>query len=62
MATSGNKAINSWDWDIRVRERNLKKGMLDEKDVEKYLTQLLDVGEQGEGIVTAQPALGGREH
>jgi hypothetical protein len=62
MATSGSKAINSWDWDIRVRERNLKKGMLDEKDVDKYLTQLPDVGEQGEGIVTAQPALGGREH
>jgi hypothetical protein len=62
MATSGSKAINSWDWDIRVRERNLKKGVLDDKDVDKYLGQLPDVAEHGEGIGTAQPALGGREH
>jgi hypothetical protein len=62
MAASGNKTINSWDWDIRVRERNLKKGLLDEKDVEKYMTQLPDVAEQGEGIASPQPALGGREH
>jgi hypothetical protein len=62
MASSGNKTINSWDWDIRVRERNLKKGTLDEKDVEKYLLALPDVADQGEGIVSAQPALGGREH
>jgi hypothetical protein len=62
MATSGNKTINSWDWDIRVRERNLKKGVLDDKDVDKYLLQLPDVGEHGEGISSAQPALGGREH
>jgi hypothetical protein len=62
MATSGNKTINSWDWDIRVRERNLKKGLLDDKDVDKYLGALDDVGEQGETIASAQPALGGREH
>jgi hypothetical protein len=62
MAASGTKTINSWDWDIRVRERNLKKGLLDDKDVDKYMTQLPDVAEQGEGIVSPQPALGGREH
>jgi hypothetical protein len=59
---SGAKTINSWDWDVRVRERNLKKGMLDEKDVDKYLQALTDVAEQGEGIAAPQPALGGREH
>jgi hypothetical protein len=58
---SGNKTINSWDWDIRVRERNLRKGIIDDKDVEKYVTQLPDVGDHGEPIGTAQPALGGRE-
>jgi hypothetical protein len=58
---SGNKTINSWDWDVRVRERNLRKGLIDEKDVEKYVSQLPDVGDHGEAIGTPQPALGGRE-
>jgi len=61
MSTGNTKTINSWDWDVRVRERNLRKGILDEKDVEKHLTQLADVSEQGEQIGTQQPALGGRE-
>jgi len=56
-----NKTINSWDWDIRVRERNLKNGTLNEKDVEKHVGQLADVAEQGEAIGLPQPALGGRE-
>jgi hypothetical protein len=62
MATSGTKTINSWDWDVRVRERNLKKGVLEEKDVEKHLAQLPDAAEQAESIGAAQPALGGRDH
>jgi hypothetical protein len=61
MATN-NKTINGWDWDIRVRERNLKKGMLEDKDVERHLSQLVDMSDQAESIVSAQPALGGREH
>ena len=32
-----NKTINSWDWDIRVRERMLKAGTLTDKDVEKHI-------------------------
>jgi hypothetical protein len=56
-----NKQIQSWDWDVRVRERNLKKGILDDKTVEKHLGQLPDVQEQSEPINLAQPALGGRE-
>ena len=32
-----NKTINSWDWDIRVRERKLKNGTLTDKDVEKHI-------------------------
>jgi hypothetical protein len=62
MATSGTKTINTWDWDVRVRERNLKKGVLDDKDVDKHLSQLPDVADQAESVGAAQPALGGREH
>jgi hypothetical protein len=58
---TNNKTINAWDWDIRVRERNVRKGIFDEKDIEKHLTQLPDVAEGGESIGTAQPAIGGRE-
>jgi len=61
MATPNAKAINPWEWDVRVRERNLRKGILDEKDIERHLAQLADVGEQAEAVVLAQPALGGRE-
>ncbi len=55
------KTINSWDWDIRVRERNLKSGSLNEKDLEKNSSQLPDVADQAETVSIAQPALGGRE-
>jgi hypothetical protein len=58
---SNTKTINHWEWDVRVRERNLRKGMLDEKDVEKHLSQLPDVSDQAESIGISQPALGGRE-
>jgi hypothetical protein len=58
MAT-GSK-INSWEWDIRVRERNLRKGTFEEKDVEKYLAALPDVADQADGVAAPQPALGGR--
>jgi hypothetical protein len=56
-----NKTINSWDWDIRVREKMLKAGTLTDKDVEKNLTQLPDLAEQAEPVTMVQPAIGGRE-
>jgi hypothetical protein len=56
-----NKTINSWDWDIRVRERNLKNETLTEKDVEKHKSQLTDVADQADPVTLPQPALGGRE-
>ena len=59
--SNATKHINSWDWDVRVRERNLKKGMLTEKDVEKHQAQLTDLAEHSEPVGLAQPALGGRE-
>ncbi len=55
------KTINSWDWDIRVRDRNLKNGTLVEKDIEKHKSQLTDLEGQVEVVSMAQPALGGRE-
>lgn len=58
---SNNKQINSWDWDIRVRERNLKQGILSEKDVEKQKSQLPDLTDQVESTSLPQPAIGGRE-
>jgi hypothetical protein len=61
MASGNTKTINPWEWDVRVRERNLRKGVFDEKDVEKHVSQLPDVGDQAEPIPVPQPALGGRE-
>jgi hypothetical protein len=58
---SNNKTINSWDWDIRVRERMLKAGTLTDKDVEKHIASLPDNAEQTDAVSIAQPAIGGRE-
>lgn len=58
---SNKNTINSWDWDIRVRERNLKNGTLTEKDLEKHVGQLPDLAEHAEPVSLSQPALGGRE-
>jgi hypothetical protein len=55
------KHINSWDWDIRVRERNLKNGTLTDKDVEKHVGGLPDLEGQTEPVSLAQPAIAGRE-
>jgi hypothetical protein len=45
-----------------VRERNVKKGVLDDKAIERHLAQLADVGDQADTVGVPQPALGGREH
>ncbi len=55
------KHINSWDWDIRVRHRNLKAGTLTEKDVEKHVHALPDLESQTDPVTLAQPAIAGRE-
>jgi hypothetical protein len=46
-----------WDLDIRVRERNLSKGVLSEMDVEKMLKELPDAAANAETVMTPQPAL-----
>ncbi len=53
--------ISPWDLDIRVRERNLKNGRLQEKDLEKVLTSLPDLAEQTSPFGTSQPALERRD-
>jgi hypothetical protein len=53
--------INPWDFDIRVRERNLKSGRLQDKDIEKFLLALPDLGESTTSFDTAQPALHGHD-
>jgi hypothetical protein len=60
MATGNPKTIKAWDWDVRVRERNLKNGTFEEKDLEKHLTQLQDVGDLAEPVALPQPSLGVR--
>ncbi len=49
--------LNPWNLDVRVRERNLAKGIISDKDVEKHLSALPDVADQAESFGTAQPAL-----
>jgi len=56
-----NSKINSWDWDIRVRERNLKNGILTEKDVDQQRAKLVDLVEQTDPVTEGQPAVGDEE-
>jgi hypothetical protein len=51
------KSSNPWILDVRVRERNLTKGLITDKEVEKHLQSLPDVGDQSEPFATPQPAL-----
>src|SRR6266508_1327295 len=48
---------NPWTMDVRVRERNLKSGALTDKDLEKFLGALPDVGGDAESFAAPQPAL-----
>ncbi len=48
-----------WDLDIRVRDRNLKKGVLEPREVEKHLKDLPDVVAGADVVTLEQPALDG---
>lgn len=52
-----NRTANPWDLDVRVRERNLRAGLISEKDVEKHVAGLADLTDQVETFALAQPAL-----
>jgi hypothetical protein len=53
--------IAPWDLDIRVRERNLVNGRLEDKDVEKLLGSLPDLASDTVPFATSQPALQGHD-
>lgn len=44
--------------DIRVRERYLLSGVLNQKVIEQYIAELPDVEDQAETVDIPQPALG----
>lgn len=44
-------------FDVRVRERHLRSGVLTPAAVEQHLAALPDVGDQSEELGYAQPAL-----
>jgi len=48
-----------WDLDIRIRERNLQKGILSPKDIERHLKDLPDVAANAEAVSLTQPVFDG---
>ena len=44
-------------FDVRIRERMLRKGTVSEAEVNKHLEALSDVAAHGEDLVLRQPAL-----
>ena len=54
---SGERKNTETEFDLRVRERNLQKGVLESKTVERYLAELRDVEANCEPAGLAQPAM-----
>ena len=50
-------SLDPWTTDVRVRARNLKKGLLDPKELEKHLKELPDAESKAETMTIAQPAV-----
>jgi hypothetical protein len=46
------------DYDVRVRERNLKSGLLRKDEVERHLASLIDVAEHAQLVDVSQPGTG----
>jgi hypothetical protein len=46
------------DLDLRVRDRHLSSGLLDQKGVERYLAELPDLEGHADTLPFEQPALG----
>jgi hypothetical protein len=51
------KTVPSWEWDVRVRDRNLKKGLFNEKDVDKHLATLPDGADACDSVNVTQPGI-----
>ncbi len=54
------KTISPWVWDLRVRERNVRQGLVTDKDTEKFLKELPDLAEAYE--VSTVPSPMGIQH
>jgi hypothetical protein len=50
-----------WITDVRVRERQIKSGRLDPKELEKHLRELPDMADKAENLDIPQPALESEE-
>ena len=50
--------LSQADWDLRVRDRNVARGTLDPKAIEKHLAELPDLDAHCETVGERQPALG----
>jgi hypothetical protein len=62
MSKAGEKTKNTpQDLDLRVRERNLATGVLEQKTVDKHLADLPDLSDQADTVDLFQPALGSDE-
>jgi hypothetical protein len=62
MSSKADKGkMNPWDLDLRVRERNLANGTIDQKAVDKHLHDLPDLESEAETLEETQPALGDGE-
>lgn len=53
--------ITAFDLDLRVRDRNLASGILEQKFVDKQIADLPDLESHAETIDVPQPALGHEE-
>jgi hypothetical protein len=56
-----NTKTNPWDWDLRVRDRNLRSGTLEEKELQKHLGALVDLEGQVDSFTTPQPLFASAE-
>lgn len=61
MSTVKTAPLTAFDWDVRVRDRNLANGKLTDKSVANYLENLVDVAENSEPVSFEQPALTGED-
>lgn len=55
---SADRSNNPWLFDLRLRERNVRSGALDEKELARHLGALTDLESETETFGWAQPAIG----
>lgn len=55
---SADRSNNPWLFDLRLRDRNVRSGALDEKELSRHLAALKDLEAETETFGLAQPAIG----